>query len=131
MAGNNNVCKTIWKKRKQRKHNEKYVCCFFKVWNLKSTITYKCGRVVLSHTSANSYSFHLPCTILSNVYFYICTFTFLFLFDWSQSKAVLLIKWVSHLCFCIRSTISQLNKQTATAEKEKLYTLSNIIYIQF
>ena len=115
----------------KKKYNEKYVCCFFTVWNLKSTIMYKCGRVVLTHTLANSYSFHLPCTILSNVYFYICTFTFLFLFDWSQSKAVLLIKWVSHLCFCIRSTISQLNKQTATAEKEKLYTLSNIIYIQF
>ena len=39
-----------------------------------------------------------------------------------MSQSSLLLYKVNH---------SQLNKQTATAEKEKLYTLSNIIYIQF
>ena len=67
---------------------------FITVWNLKSTITYKCGRVLLSHTSVYfaiskllSYSFHVPCIILSNVCFYIVRS------DHSR-KQVLLIKWI-------------------------------------
>ena len=38
---------------------------------------------------------------------------------------------MSRLSFHKGSNIGQLNVQTATAEKEKLYTLSNIIYIKF
>ena len=63
----------------------------------KSAITYKCGRVVLFLTSVFfaisklvllfSYSFHVPCIILSNVYFYIVQSMFPFLFNSSQSKA--------------------------------------------
>ena len=54
-----------------------------------SVITYKCGQVVLSRTSVYfvteklsfSYSFHVPCIILSNVYFYIVRSMFPFLFN--------------------------------------------------
>ena len=64
-----------------------------------SAITYKCGRVVLSLTSVYFvisklilvflYSFHVPCIILSNVYFYNARSIFPFLFNGSQSKASL------------------------------------------
>ena len=56
-----------------------------------STQTYKRGRVVLSRTFVYfviskvvllfSYSFHVPCIILSNVYFYIAGSMFPFLFN--------------------------------------------------
>ena len=95
MEGNNNVYKTIWKNG-NNEYNEKYICCFFTIWNLKSTLTYKCGRVVLFFTSVYfaisklilsfSYSYHVPCIILSNVYFYILHSKFPFLFNWAQSK---------------------------------------------
>ena len=62
-----------------------------------SAIAYKYGRVVLSHTSIYfviskpillfSYSLHVPCIILSNVYFYIVYCMFPFLFNRSQLKA--------------------------------------------
>ena len=96
MTRNNNVYKTIWKNR-DKEYNEKYICCFFTIWNLKSAITYKCGRVVLLLTSVYfaisklillfSYSFHVLCVTHSNVYFYIVRSMFHFLFNWSQSKA--------------------------------------------
>ena len=73
-----------------------------------SAITYKCGRVVLSRTSAHfaisklillfSYSFHVPCIILSNVYFYIIRSMFLFPFNRSQLKASV-VNQMSHLFF--------------------------------
>ena len=97
MTGNNKVYKTIWKNG-NKEYNEKYICCFLTIWNLKSAITYKCRRVVLSHTSDYfaisklillfSYSFHVLCIILSNVYFYVVRSMFPFLFNWSQSKAL-------------------------------------------
>ena len=76
---------------------------FFTIWNLKRVITYKCGRVVVSHTSLYfaisklillfSYSFHVPCIILSNIFaLYVPCFTF-FLIDHNRQQ-VLLIKWV-------------------------------------
>ena len=96
MTRNNNVYKTIWKNR-DKEYNEKYICCFFTIWNLKSAITYKCGRVVLLLTSVYfaisklillfSYSFHVLCVTLSNVYFCIVRSMFQFRFNWSQSKA--------------------------------------------
>ena len=55
---------------------------------------------------------------------------FSFLSYRSQSKAGV-VNQISHLSVRRKSTIGQLNVQTATAEKEKLYTLSNIIYIKF
>ena len=73
-----------------------------------SAITYKRGRVVLSRTSAHfaisklillfSYSFNVPCIILSNVYFYIIRSMFLFPFNRSQSKASV-VNQMSHLFF--------------------------------
>ena len=102
--------------------------CLFPIWTRNSAITHKCGQVVLSRTSVNfatskltlsfSYSFHVPCIILSNVYFYIVRsicFPF-FLIDHNR-KQVLLIN-VSHFCFRRRSIIGQLSLQTATVEKE-------------
>ena len=96
MTENNNVYKTIWKNG-NKEYNEKYICCFFTIWNLKSAIKFKCGRVVLFLTSAYfdinklilvfSCSFHVPCIIRCNIYFYIARSMFAFLFNWSQSKA--------------------------------------------
>ena len=70
---------------------------FFTIWNLKSAIRYKCGWLVLFLTSVYfaisklillfSYSFHVKCIILSNIYFYIVRSMFPFLLNWSQSKA--------------------------------------------
>ena len=81
----------------EKKYNEKYICCFFTIWNIKSVTTDKCGQVVLFLTSVYfvlsqlillfSYSLNIPCIILSNVYFYIVSFMFPFIFNWSQSKA--------------------------------------------
>ena len=80
-----------------KEYNKKYICCFFTIWNLKNAITYKCGRVVVSCTSAYfaisklivlfSHSFHVPCIILFNVYFYFVRSMFPFLFNRSQSKS--------------------------------------------
>ena len=50
MTGNNNVYKTIWKSGNE-KYNDKYICYFFTMWNLKSRVTDKRGQVVLSRTS--------------------------------------------------------------------------------
>ena len=107
MTGNNNIYKKIWKNGK-KEYNEKYICCFFTIWNLKTPITYKCGRVVLFLTSVYfaisklillfSYSFHVKCIILSNIYFYIVRSMFPFLLNWSQSKASV-FNQMSHLCF--------------------------------
>ena len=92
MTGNNNVYKTIWKYG-NKEYNEKYICCFCTIWNLKNTITHKCRRVVLSHFTSFyfsisklillfSYSFHVLCIILSNIYFNIERSMFPFLFNW-------------------------------------------------
>ena len=107
MTGNNNLHKTIWKNWNE-KYNEKYICCFFTIWNLKTTITYKCRRVVPFLTSVYFaisklillflYSFHVPCIILSNVYFYIVRSMFPFPFNWSQSKASV-VNQMNHLFF--------------------------------
>ena len=96
MTENNNVYKTI-SKNGNKEYNEKYICCFFTIWNLKSAIKFKCGRVVLFLTSAYfdinklilvfSYYFHVPCIIRCNIYFCIACSMFVFLFNWSQSKA--------------------------------------------
>ena len=59
-----------------------------------------------------------------------CTCRISLSFTQSQSKAGV-VNQMSHLCFRRRSTIDQLNVQTATAEKEKLYSLSKIINIKF
>ena len=72
-----------------------------------STIAYKFGPVVLSRTSVYfilsklilllSYSFHVPCILLSNVYFYIRSM-FSILFNQLQSKASA-VSQMSHLFF--------------------------------
>ena len=71
----------------------------------KCNNVYKCGRVMLSRTSVYfaiskltllfSYSFYVPCIILSNVYFDIvrAIFPFFILIDHNR-KQVLLIKWL-------------------------------------
>ena len=73
-----------------------------------------------------SYFFHVPCTILFKVYFYTILFIFSFLFNRSRSETGV-VNQIQMSHFRRRSTIDQLNVQTTTAEKEKLYTLSNII----
>ena len=123
--------KQYGKNENKRKYNEKYICCFFAIWNLESAITYKCVQIVVFRALVYfsirkltlSFSTFLS-TILSNVYFYMVSAIFPFLFNRSQSKAGV-VNQMSHLCFRRRSTI-QLNVQTATAEKEKLYALSNM-----
>ena len=107
ITGNNNVHKTIWK-NENKEHNQKYISCFFTIWNLKSAITYKCGWVVLFLASVYfaisklillfSYSFHVTCIILSNVYFYMVRSMLPFLFTWSQSKASV-VNQMSHVLF--------------------------------
>ena len=107
MTRNDNVYKATCKNG-NKENNKKYICCFFTIWNLKSAITYKCGRVVLSRISVYfsisklillfSYSYHVPCIILSNVYFYIVRSMFPFLVNRSQSKASV-VNQISHLVF--------------------------------
>ena len=82
---------SLWKNDMEngnKEYNEKYICCFFIIWNLKNAITYNCGRVVLSRTLIYfaistfilliPYSFHVLSIILSKVWFYIVRFTFPF-----------------------------------------------------
>ena len=114
MTGNNNIYQTICKNT-NKEYNEKYICCFFSIWNLKCTITYKCGWAVLSHTSvylpsANPcYYFHIL-SIYHALYFptfslrlYVSCFPF-FLID-HHGQQVLLIKqaifffWSSKIFF--------------------------------
>ena len=107
MTENNNVNKTIWKNR-NKEYNEKYICCFFTMWNLKSAKTYKCGRLVLFVTSVYfpisklillfSYFLHDPWIIISKVYFDTVRSIFPFLFNWSQSKATV-INQMSRILF--------------------------------
>ena len=97
MRRNNDPYKTMWKTG-NKEYNDKYMCCFFTIWSLKIALKYKYGRVVLFRTSVYfvisklillfSYSFHAPCIILANVYFYIVRSMFPFLFNRPQSKAV-------------------------------------------
>ena len=101
---NNNVCKTIWKNR-NKKCNKKYICCFFTKWNLKSAITCKCGRVVLSrlfcHQQTHTVIFvFFSCTMLYTFQrlFLYCTFhVFLLKTIDRNPKQVLITKWV--ICF--------------------------------
>ena len=98
MTGDNYVYKTIWKNG-NKEYNEKYISCFFTIWNLKRAITYKCARIVVSRTSVYfaisklillfSYCFHVPYILFSNVYFYIVRSIFHFLFNRSRSTASL------------------------------------------
>ena len=128
----------MWKNGNKKDYNEK--CIFLTIRNRKSVITHKCARLVLSLTSVYfafskvtlsfSYSFHVPCTILFKVYFYTVRSMFPFLFNQSQSE-VGVVNQKGKLCFRRRSTIGQLNLQSATTKKEKLYTLSKITHIKF
>ena len=112
MTGNNNIYKTIWKNG-NKECNEKYICCFFTIWNIKSAITYKCWRVVLSCASVYfaisklmllfSYCFHVQSILLSNVYFYIVRSIFPFLFNWPQSKTGV-VNQMSHLFFEVQKS---------------------------
>ena len=104
MRGNNNVYKTILKNR-NKEYNEKHTCCFFTIWDVKSAITSKSGRVMLFLTSVYfairklillySHSFHVSCIILFDVYFYIRLSCFPYFLIVHNQKEVLLIKWVS------------------------------------
>ena len=87
------------------KNNEKYIWCFFTIWNLKSAVTYKCGWVVLflrsvyiaisklillfSHILFMYHALYFPTFIFT---MYATCFPF-FLIDHNQ-KHMLLIKWV-------------------------------------
>ena len=52
MTGNSNVFKTIWKNG-NKEHDDKYISCFFMIWNLIIAAKYKFGRLVLFFTSVN------------------------------------------------------------------------------
>ena len=69
-------------------------------------------------------------TMISNVYFYTTCSMFSFFFNQSQSKAGV-VNQMSHLCFRRKSAIGQLNVQTATTGKEKLYAWSTICSMLF
>ena len=58
-------------------------------------------------------------------------FNILINFNFILQPKVGVVNQMNHLCFRRESTIGQLNVETATAEKEKLYILSNKIYIKF
>ena len=90
-----------------------------------NTISYNSSCCHQRTAMSFSYSFHVPYTILSNVC-YFCTVRsmFSFLFNRSQSEAGV-VNQMRHLSFRGRSTIGQVNVQTTTDEKEKLYILSN------
>ena len=68
--------------------------------------------------------------MLYTVYFHTVLPMLPFLFYWSYLKAGAIHSSHSSL-FRKMSIIGQLQVQTATAENEKQYTLSNIIYIAF
>ena len=106
MTGNSNIFKTIWKNG-NKEHDDKYVCCFFMIWNLIFAAKYKFGRLVLFFTSVN-YAISQLTLIFFHVIFklhfnvsYFSTFIFtlyipcfpFFLIDHNQK--VLLIKWVT------------------------------------
>ena len=75
---------------------------------------------IINLTPPFSYFIHLPSTMLSNFYFYFVRSMFPFLLNQSQSKAGVANQMIC-LCFPRSSVIGQLNVQTATAEKKKLY----------
>ena len=113
MTRNDSVYKTIWKNG-NKEYNEKYICCFFTIWNLKRAITYRWRREVLFLTSVYlattklillfSYTFHVPCIILSNVCFYILRSIFPYPFNWTQSKARV-VNQMSHLFLKLKNTL--------------------------
>ena len=65
---------------------------------------------------------HIPCIILSNVYFWIVRSTFPCPFNRLHSKPDV-VNQMSYIYLSRRSTIGQLNVQIATAGKENLYTV--------
>ena len=87
-----------------KEYNEKYICCFFTIWNLLSAIKYKLRRSsaipyisLFCHQQTHSVIFivfHVPCIILFNIYFYIARSMFPFFLTDHNQKQVLLIKWV-------------------------------------
>ena len=96
-----------------------------KTFNLRPVST---GFAISKLTMSFSYSFNVPCTILSNVYFYTVCSISSFLFHRSQLKSGV-VNQMSHLYFCRKATIDQLNVQTVTAEKEKWYNLSKVTHV--
>ena len=74
MTGNNNAHKTI-RKNGNKEYNEKYICCFFTMWNLLSAIMYKCGQVVLFLTSV-LFCHHQTHTVI--FIFFSCTMHYIF-----------------------------------------------------
>ena len=86
----NNVYKTIWK-NENKEYNEKYIC--YPVLS-RTSVYFAFSKLILLF----SYSFHVPCIILSNVYFYILRSMFLFLLNRSQPKTCV-VNQMSHLFF--------------------------------
>ena len=68
IAGNDNVYKTIWR-NENKEYNQRYICSFLTIWNLKSAITYNCGQVVLSNTSVY-FAINKPILLLSYFFTY-------------------------------------------------------------
>ena len=121
---------------KMTKSKETIHIQFSTISNIKSARTYKWRRVVLSGKPLYSgisklilqfpYSFHIPYTILSTVYFHTVLSIFSFLFYWSHLKVGAFPTSNSSL-FRKSFTIGQLNVQDAAAKNEERYILSNLL----
>ena len=153
MTGNNNVHKTLWKNGK--KEYEKYICCFFTIRNLKSAITYKCGRVVpflisVYFAMSKPYCYFNILFMHHALYFptfiftlYVPSFSF-FLIDRNQKQVLLInessVFWSSKIFICsfqlfenchIHKIVSTLiNVMKFDVENNSIVsTLSNIVNI--
>ena len=74
------------------------------------------------------YCFYIPCVVLFTVFFHTVLSMFRFFCYWSQSKvnARFNFAFIKDCLSVIQSTV-----QAVTAENEKQYNFSNIIYIKF
>ena len=128
MTGNNNVYKTMWKNG-YKDYNEKYICCFLTISNLKSAITYKCGRVGLSGTSVQAkkkqfcfrksagliFFYHLPARISR-----MCMRTYIFCFKKRHkqtNKIPLANLFIQFYGFLLQTTKDRAQQQFFNKEK--------------
>ena len=77
-----------------------------------------------------SYSFYVPCIILSNVYFYIVSSMFPFLFNRSQSKASV-INQMSHFFLKLKSIFCSFQLFENCHTQNVVSTLINVVKLDF
>ena len=129
---------SLWKNDMEngnKEYNEKYICCFFIIWNLKNAITYNCGRVVLSRTLIYfaistfilliPYSFHVLSIILSKVWFYIVRFTFPFVVNQMTNPFFLKLKNI----FLPLSYFCKWSHSSDVENSNTVLMLSNVVHV--